>query len=251
MFVASNTVAAAQIFKYLPQALANAAGIDAEKVQIAKLIPYDTRNQWGYVTALAVINYPSNLIDKLQLDMSVANSAIYNNPDSIVRSLTAQINPKISIFGQINDAGSAGGSSGSTGGDGGAAPAAGSGNDAFGTTSTDNQSSSQKAKTAGIAIGSISLASLYGGAMFIIARRYKRKKQSHRRSSSMSTDQRSSGMQYTGNGSPALMGGALMSRDMSTYGGTGVRDSHNSGTSSARTANISAPVAAENSLGWN
>jgi hypothetical protein len=254
IFVASNTVAAAQIFKYLPQALANAAGIDVEKVQVAKLIPYDTRAQWGYVTTLAVINYPDNLVDKLQLDMSVANSAIYNNPDPIVRNLTALINPKISIYGQVNDGGSAGGSSGSAGGaNGGAAPpASGSANnDAFGTSSSDNQTSSQKAKTAGIALGSIGLGALYGGAMFIIARRYKRKKQSHRRSSSIGSDQRSSGMQYTGNGSPALMGGALMSRDMSSYGGTGIRNSHNSGTSSARTANISAPVAAENSLGWN
>jgi hypothetical protein len=251
LFVASNTVAAAQIFKYLPQALANAAGIDVEKVQVAKLVPYDTRAQWGYVTTLAKINYPQNLIDKLQIDMSVANSPIYNNPDPIVRNLTALINSKINIFGQVTDDGSTGGSSGPDGGSG-APPSSGSANnDAFGTSSVDNQSSSQKAKTAGIAVGAVGLGALYGGAMFIIARRYKRKKQAHRRSSSIDGSPRSSGMQYAGNGSPALMGGALMSRDMSSYGGTGVRNSHNSGTSSARTANISAPVAAENSLGWN
>lgn len=253
MFVASNTVAAAQIFKYLPEALANAAGIDVDKVQVAKLVPYDTRGQWGYITTLARINYPQNLVNKLQLDMSVANSLIYNNPDPIIRNLTALINPKISIFGQLTDGGSTGGSDGSSSGNGGAPPSSGSGNnDAFGTSSTDNSTTSkQKATTAGIAVGAVGLGALYGGAMFIIARRYKRKKQAHRRSSSIGSSQRSSGMQYTGNGSPALMGGALMSRDMSSYGGTGIRNSHNSGTSSARTANISAPVAAENSLGWN
>lgn len=252
MFVASNTVAAAQIFKYLPQALATAAGIDVEKVQVAKLVPYDTRAQWGYVTTLAKINYPQNLIDKLQLDLSVANSLIYNNPDPIVRNLTSLINPKINIFGQLTDGGSTDGADGSGSGSGGAPPSSGSANnDAFGTSSTDSQSSKQKATTAGIAVGAVGLGALYGGAMFIIARRYKRKKQAHRRSSSIGSSQRSSDMQFTGNGSPALMGGALMSRDMSSYGGTGIRDSHNSGTSSARTANISHPVAAENSLGWN
>jgi hypothetical protein len=62
------------------------------------------------------------------------------------------------------------------------------------------------------------------------------------------------------------MGGALLSRDFTAthnngnggnYGGVGgnMRDSQGSGRSgmnnSARTAFISAPVAAENSLGWN
>ncbi|CRK36470.1 hypothetical protein BN1708_007069 [Verticillium longisporum] len=88
--------------------------------------------------------------------------------------------------------------------------------------------------------------------MFLIARRYKRKKQAHRRASSISGT--SSDMRYTGTGSPAMMGGALMSRDFSNYGGVaGGRDSHGSGQTgnSGRTAKISAPVAAENSLGWN
>ena len=69
-----------------------------------------------------------------------------------------------------------------------------------------------------------------------------------------------------------MMGGALLSRDFTGYGavtgaavaggavasGAGGRDSHGSGrtgrsaaNNSSRTAYISAPVAAENSLGWN
>ena len=89
--------------------------------------------------------------------------------------------------------------------------------------------------------------------MFIIARRYKKKKQAHKRSSSVMSN---SEMRQAG-GSPPLMGGALLSRDFTGYGGVAgnTRDSQGSGRSggqnSARTANISAPVAAENSLGWN
>jgi hypothetical protein len=97
---------------------------------------------------------------------------------------------------------------------------------------------------------------MYGAAMFIVARRYKRKRQ-HRRASSMGSSQASE-MRYTDAGSPAMMGGALMSREFSSYGGAaapGGRNSHGSGRSgmggSVRTAAISAPVAAENSLGWN
>ncbi|PMB73614.1 hypothetical protein BM221_001037 [Beauveria bassiana] len=83
--------------------------------------------------------------------------------------------------------------------------------------------------------------------MFIVARRYKRKRQGHRRASSITSAGRSDQMQYAGNGSPALMGGALLSpNNRGTYGG----QSQNS-MGSARTANISAPVATENSLGWN
>ncbi|KAK5989011.1 Cell surface sensor MSB2 [Cladobotryum mycophilum] len=251
VFVSNNTVAAAQIFKYLPQALADAASFAVDKVQISKLLPYDTRDNLGYVTTLAQFNYPQHLVEKLQMDLWSPNSLLYNNADAIVRSLTAQINPKISLFGDKNTGGPTGGA--------GSPPPAGSGNDAFGNNSggpADNQSSKQKATTAGIAVGAVSLGAVYGIAMFIVARRYKRKRQAHRRASSIGGSEASSEMRYAGNGSPALMGGALLSREASSYGGVaGARNSHGSGGSSSartgRTANISAPVAAENSLGWN
>ena len=256
-FVAGNTVAASQIFKYLPQALADAGGFSVDIVQVSKLVPDDTRDKWGYLTTIARLNYPQNLVDKLQMDLWSPNSGVYNNADGIVRNLTALINPKIDIHGNINDGG-VGPSSG------GPVPTGspGSSNDPFNNNNNNqqgDQSSKQKATTAGIAMGAVGLSVMYGAAMFIVARRYKRKRQTHRRSSSVANSQGSSEMRYTGAGSPALMGGALLSRDFSNYGGAGVgaggRDSHGSGRSGAgnsgRTANISAPVAAENSLGWN
>jgi hypothetical protein len=247
VFVAKNPTAAQQIFTYLPQALAEAVGLSTEAIQMVKLVPYNTVDRWGYITTIAKINYPETLIDRLIMDLTMPNSGIYQNKDPIVRNLAAQINPKITIFGQVADEDSTTNSGGDTPGQPGP-------NDTFDNGGDDQQSSSQKATTAGIAVGAVGLSVMYGAAMFIVARRYKRKRQ-HRRASSMGSSQVSE-MRYTDAGSPAMMGGALMSREFSSYGGAaGGRNSHGSGRSgmggSVRTAAISAPVAAENSLGWN
>ncbi|SCO88129.1 uncharacterized protein FRV6_12256 [Fusarium oxysporum] len=256
-FLARNTVAAAQLFKYLPKGLADAGGFSKDRILVSKIVPLDTQSQWGYITALAKIHYPENMIDSLQADLITPNSPLYNNDLEIVRNLTSVINTKIDIFGDSDTDNNT---------DNGNSDDGNSGNrDVFGNSGEGDKSAKQKATTAGIAVGAVGLSVMYGAAMFLVARRYKRKKQlGHRRASSIGSSQRSSEMQYTGNGSPALMGGALMSRDFSAYGAThaeqgqvrpGGRDSHGSGRSgmgnSARTAYISAPVAAENSLGWN
>ncbi|KAG5925920.1 hypothetical protein E4U42_003827, partial [Claviceps africana] len=251
LFVSANMIAAAQIFKFLPIALADASGISVQKLQISQLVPYNTQSTWGYVTTLAQLNYPATLVDTLQMDLWSPNSAIYTNSDPIVRNLTALINPNIDIHGNINDASSSGGHGNSYYDDPGSRGGYNNNNDAFGSGNNGTQSSKQKATTAGIAIAALGFSAMYGAAMFIVARRYKRKRQSHRRSSSITSSPDSSAMRYNGNGSPALMGGALMSQNASTYGASGARDSQGSGGHSARTANISAPVATENSLGWN
>ncbi|KAM7202021.1 signaling mucin MSB2 [Rhypophila sp. PSN 637] len=251
-FVSQNNQAAYQIFRLLPQALAYGSNFDLSKCRVMKLIPLDTRPSLGYLTTLAIASYPSNLIDALQMDIRLANSALYASGQPIVQNLTMQINSAIDI---TLGAGYGGGPGWDTGipadpTDGPADPFGGEGN-------ANNQTSAEKGATAGIVAGSVGIAAAYGAAMFIIARRYKRKKQAHRRASSISNP---SEMQYNGRGSPAMMGGALLSRDFSTYGATsgaaaGERNSHGSGRSGAgnsgRTAYISAPVAAENSLGWN
>ena len=185
------------------------------------------------------------------MDIRLANSAVYSNPSQLVSNLTQQINPAIDI---ALGSGYAGGE-GAPGlappnSDPGQAP---NGDPFSDNTNGDSRSSQQKGTTAAVVVGSVGVAAAYGAAMFILARRYKRKKQAHRRSSSITN---ASDMRESGRGSPALMGGALLSRDFSSYGAVaGGRDSHGSGRSGAgnsgRTAYISAPVAAENSLGWN
>jgi len=256
-FVVDNDRAAAQIFKLLPQALSDAGGFDISKAQVKRLVPLDTQNTLGYITTCAVVSYPINMVETLSIDIKLPNSALYNNRDQLIYNLTQQINPAIPI---VNGAYPDG-----LGGTGGGAPGVntpgGSANsDPFGTSGDNNnnsggQSGAQRGTTAGIVSGAVAVAAAYGVVMFVLARRYKRKKQSHRRASSISSP---SEMSEAGRGSPALMGGALLSRDFtSSYGAVqpGERNSHGSGRSgmgnSGRTQFISAPVAAENSLGWN
>lgn len=254
-FVVSNSKAAAQIFQYLPEALKTTGSFDPNMVQLRKLIPLNTKASLGYVTTLALCTYPSSLIDALRMDVKTPNSPLYSHEEQILYNLTAQINPAIDII-----VGSYAEDGATVSGDSGTSPTSTGGpdGDPFGTGGGGGapQTPGQQGTTAGIAIGVVGVAAAYGAAMFVIARRYKRKRQAHRRTSSLtdpSSEMRSAA------GSPHLMGGALLSRDFSSYGGVGGsaggRDSHGSGRSggnnSARTAYISGPMAAENSLGWN
>ncbi|KAH7143843.1 hypothetical protein EDB81DRAFT_508970 [Dactylonectria macrodidyma] len=181
------------------------------------------------------------MVDNLQIDLTTPNSALYNNDQEIVRNLTSVINTKIDLLGNNAETTSGSGSSSDN--------TDSSQGDGFSNSGSDNQTAKQKATVAGIAVGAIGLAAVYGAAMFLVARRYKRKKQlGHRRASSIGSSQASSEMRYAGNGSPALMGGALLSQDFSSYGAAAGdnlraqygRNSHGSGRSgmgnSARTA---------------
>jgi len=254
-FVVQNDKAAAQIFKYLPQALSEAAKFDISKAQVKRLVPMDTQNSLGYITTCAIVTYPISMVDALSIDIKLPNSALYNNDNQLIFNLTQQINPAIPItLGQTPD-GLGGGTTGSSGGGSGGG---GSSSDPFGTSGGNNSGDSgggHPGTTAGIVGGAVGVAAAYGVVMFVVARRYKRKKLAHRRASSISNP---SEMSEAGRGSPPVMGGALLSRDFtSSYGAVppGERNSHGSGRSgmgnSGRTQFISAPVAAENSLGWN
>lgn len=220
-------------------------------VQMRRLVPLDTQDVYGFVTTLAVVTYPTDLVSTLALDIKLPNARLYQDPNILIYNISQQINSAIGIYlgddaGGSTSSGSSGSSSGS-----GSSSSSGNGGDVFQNTSGDSSSSGTQAKVAGIAVGAAALAGAYGGLMFFIARKYKRRQMARTRSSSLSN---ADSMRQTG--SPALMGGALMSQDFSNYGAVsgGGRDSHGSGRSngnSGRTAFISAPVAAENSLGWN
>lgn len=257
-FVAQHSKSAAQLLSGVPELLMYEGQIqNASLVQMRRLEPLDTQSVYGYITTLAICTYPDSLISTLALDIKIPNARIYQNPHQLLFNISQQINSAIGITvgdgpGGTTSTGSSGGSSSS-----GSGSSSGGGGDVFENNSGSSSSSSQKAKTVGIALASVAVAGAYGGAMFVIARQYKRRKMARTRSSSLSSP---NSMREAG--SPALMGGALMSRDFSNYGAVsggngsgGGRDSHGSGRSnmnnSGRTAYISAPVAAENSLGWN
>lgn len=252
-FVHSNVNASWQIFYYLRKDLLETYNLDPSQCEVTRLVAQPTTD---YVATVAELYFVDSLVGILYQDLLVRSSPIYRNGDPLTRDLSEQIDPNIvDLLGRGGGPGKPTGSATPTGGtDSPGGGNGGSGNDAFDNNNTGDQSGRQKATTAGIAVGAFGLSVMYGAAMFIVARRYKRKRQGHRRSSSVAGSQNSSEMRYNAAGSPALMGGALLSRDLSNYGGAGGRNSHGSGRSGAnsgRTANISAPVAAENSLGWN
>jgi len=243
-FVVANSKSSAQIFAWLQPGLADGLGLQDDQVLIHTLVPLNTAAKMNCITTLALTYIPSSLVQTLALSLNIPTSPIYGNSDASIASLMDLINPAIPLIpGSTMDNGATG-----TGSSSAATSTTASGNN--GLDQTNNQSQSPKAAgtTAGVAVLAIGGAAAYGAAMFLVARRYKRRKQSHRRSSSIV------GPEMRHSGSPALLGGgagAFMSGGRTSPGND--RNSRGSGRTgnSARTQQISAPMMAENSLGWN
>jgi len=245
-FIVDNPMSSAQIFEYLPLGISDGLGLKKDQVTMHSLVPLDTTQMLNYITTLALVYIPSNMVSTLSLDLHIPTTAIYNNDDPSVNTLMNYINPAIPLTPGSNM--ETGGTTGTAGGnEPSSSSPSGNGNSVFGDTNEQNQSPGKTGATAGIAMVAIGGAAAYGAAMFLIARRYKKRKQSHRRSSSVLH-----GGEMRQSGSPALMGGgAFMSGGRTTPGYD--RNSRGSGRTgnSARTQQISAPMMAENSLGWN
>jgi len=105
--------------------------------------------------------------------------------------------------------------------------------------------------SAGIASGVIAGAALYGTAMFFIAKRYRKRKAAHQRTSSVLGGPQDMAQYRDAPGALTglMAGGRGQGYRSTTPGGRDSRNSDRSG--SGRTQYISPPVAAENSLGWN
>ncbi|OBT65858.1 hypothetical protein VE03_05492 [Pseudogymnoascus sp. 23342-1-I1] len=260
-FVVANSMSSAQIFTYLPKGIAYGLEIPETDVIMHSLQPYDTSRSLNYITTLALAYIPTKVVSNLGIMIHVPVSRLYKNPSEPVAVIMSSINPSIPIT--VGSGLDGTDPAATTGGDGSSPTSGGkdstSGNGGlFDSNTQDNQSASAKGMTAGIATGAVAAAAAYGAAMFFIARRYKKRKLSHRRARSLMNPGEM--MEATG-GSPALPGGAYMSGGRqstgsgeSGSGASGDRQSRGSGRSagnSARTAQISGPMMAENSLGWN
>jgi hypothetical protein len=250
-FVVTNAMSSAQIFRYLPVGLAYGLKIKPEQIVMHSLRPYDTTAGLGYITTLALAYVPTSLVADLKVLVHTPVSLLYQNPDGSARTIVENINPAIPIEvggelaglsqGVIGGAGDGSGGSGSGNGGG---STGGNGGDVF---DTGSKPTTVSGTTAGIAAGAVVAAAAYGAAMFFIARRYKKRKLAHRRASSVADPS-----EMVQSGSPALMGGAaFMSGGRQSGTTAGDRNSKTSQPNSARTAQISAPMMAENSLGWN
>ncbi len=163
VFVSQNLAAAGQIFRFLPQVLSQ-DGAPLGSVQAVRLVPHDSREALGYVATLAMVYYPTNLVDKLQRDIYAPNSRLYTAGDELQRNLSALINPSIDIKGAVDDSGCASEicppiQEGTAGGD-----------------LNKLNSSKDQDLTVGMVIGGTGVSGFVGFGVFYLARRYKRRK---------------------------------------------------------------------------
>lgn len=190
--------------------------------------PYDNSASTGYIATVALAYIPVDDKETLRAMLHNPNSRLYEQPNPSVQALMSMIDPSIPL--------DVGGEFASTGGGGSSGGSDNGGNNGGDDGTTDHpadagasSSSPTRASSVGIGVGVVAGAGAYGAGMFWVARRYRKKRQSHRRSSS-NVEQMSE-----------APGGSLI-------GGMS-RNSDHSGSN--RTQMISAPVMAENSLGWN
>ncbi|KAL9128199.1 MAG: hypothetical protein Q9217_003072 [Psora testacea] len=245
-FVLAHEETQKQIFTFLPRGIAYGLGIDLKNVTMDTLRAWDTTQDLFYITTIARCFIPRPLVGPLGLILRTHSDRFYNNPEAPVRTLIGMVNSAIPIHGDnetdggTQTVGSTPSSSASSSS--GAAPVGGN----------IANTSPVKASSVVIGVGVVCGAVAYGGAMFFVARRYKKRRLSHMRSPSMFS---SPVMSHAGPDSAA--GAALMSGAMGGersvspyYDRAASRGSGRTGGSSGR-QQISAPVMAENSLGWN
>lgn len=245
-FVANSADASEQIFKYLPLGLSYGLGIDVSNVTMHSLQPVDTSSTLGYITTLAMAFIPSEQVANLANEITIATSPLYTNPDDSTRTLMALINPMIPIT-----PGSGFGSSGAADA---SATASGVGPGATANAAPISDSvvlqSSVKSTSAAIGVGVVAGAAAYGAAMFYVAHRYRRNKRSHRRSSSLQEGASVAGAaQWYGSAAGSSQPQMSQIDRHETWFSRG--SGHSSNVRSVREAGISAPIAADNSLGWS
>lgn len=237
-FVSAND-GGKQIFHYLPQAIADGLDIPRDQVQNMGLKPLDTTAYQGFITTLALFTIPADLQDTLMAKLRNPVDKFWHNKDSTINDLTNLINTACplpaaggdnSAPNQVTDPAS---TPGGNNGDGGAM-----GGD-IGASRKVNSTSAIVASSA--IVGAFA----YGAAMFFVARRYRNKRIAHQRASSVPSTSRMTYGSIPG-GAAAWMHGARNGRMT-----PGSRGSSSSQGRSVRTQQISAPVMAENSLGWN
>ena len=245
-FVWQHEESQRQIFKYLPIGISFGLEIDVNNVTMQTLRAWDTTQDLHYITTLALAWIPSQLVDSLGLILHTQAEKFYHNPDPAVRTLLSMINPALPIRADN----STDGGSGTVG----ASPTGSGSANGQGTIANGiNNSSPVKASSVGIGVGVVCGAAAYGAAMFFVARRYKKRRQSHMRSPSMYSSPVMSHNGADPAAAAALMSGGMGERSMSPYYDNDRGPSRGSGRSgsSAGRQQISAPVMAENSLGWN
>jgi hypothetical protein len=230
MFMVENYQAVNQMFTYLPEGIED--GINAT-CRMQSLQPLNTLKADGFVTTMAYFLCPKAKVNTLALQLHTPNSPLYNNSNPQVATMMRLINPQYPLL--------VDGSMGSYPSSAPTNPAVAPGQPAaggpFGSDTLGHQEVSHTSSY--VAVPVVAGAFMYASAMMIVARRYRQKRrQSHLLEDSPVPE-------------PAWMTGR---RSMSQVPGNNSRDSQGTANVSGRSIRsqpISAPVMAQNSLGWN
>lgn len=228
-FVATTPLSSSQIFDFVPQAVKNAIP-GSENMAMFALEPYYSWKSTGYNATLAIFYYPREKVETLKSLKLNPNSALYEQQNEAVKTIMGMVDPSIPIeFNGNFPTGDEDSSSGYNGSNNNGDNGSNGGGDNNGDAGSSS-SSKAKASSVGIGVGVCAGAAAYGAGMFWVARRYRKRKQLHQRSSS-TAEQMSQG---SGGGSLFAAGGRMSGSQRT-----------------GRSQMISAPVMAENSLGWN
>lgn len=225
---------------YTPQGVSHGLEIPAGQVVMESIRPYNLGSNEAYTTTLALAYIPEDMVNTLGIQLHNRNSQLYRHPDESVRTIMGMLDPTIPL-----DAGQGLGVSQPTNNGNGNPNNPNKGDDDGSPGGSGDSSSSVNPSSVGIGVGVVCGAAVYGAAMFWVARRYRNKRREHRRSSSVSE-----GDYHDSPHDSPMMTGARDDGYGSTTPYAGGRTSQTSG-GSGRTQMISAPVMAENSLGWN
>ena len=239
----------------MPQGISDGLDISQDNITMQTLRAYDTTKDLHYITTLALAYIPSDMVTKLYLNLHNPVSPIYTNSDKSVKTLFSLINPALPI--RADDSMGASPTSGA-----GSPSPSGTGDIAPGAPIGPGMGDMPvRGSSVGIAAGVVCGAAAYGAAMFFVARRYRQRRLSHQRSPSLLSSPVMSGSNHdfasaalmSGARGDGIGGGGGIGRSTSPMDGYGYgRNSRGSGRSgSTGRQQISAPVMAENSLGWN
>lgn len=246
--------------------------VDNADVKMHSLQPYDTRDSLGYITTLAMMYIPADMVNSLSLSLNTAVSTLYDNPNNSTKTLMNLINPVFPIVaGESLDEASGAAASATAS----ALAAQETNNAAPLSASTVAVKAPVRASSVGIGVGVVASAAAYGAAMFYFARRYKMRRQAHMRVPSVVSNSalaagpamsQTYGSIRDSNAAGLFMSGARSGPVVGARGSTGnpFSDNHrhvdtwhsrgsgfSSNGRSVREAGISAPMMAENSLGWH
>lgn len=236
-FVATTALSSSQIFLFVPLGLAYGLEIPVNEIRPMFIKP-DNKYKAGYSTTTVQLYIPSKSKHAVSPLLHNRNSRLYNNPDPSVRAIISMLDSSYPLG--VSDSGTSSGSTkynangGVGGGDDGDDENGNGGSSGGGDGTGSNSSSKAHPSSVGIGVGAVGGAAVYGAGMVWVARRYRKKRQQHKRSSSAASQ-----MREAPESQPAFLTGGRMSRGS------------NNSRRTNRTQMISAPVTVENSLGWN